>query len=194
MLKIAGIITGLLATMFLVFSWFAGIFDTLTLTRETAGPYYLVYREHRGPYAGMRYILNDVYRYLRGKKLDMHVQSGFGIYYDNPQEVPQDSLRSSAGVVTDSLLKVESPYKSGIYEKTDAVVGRFPIRSFFSYTTGAGKFYDVLQSYLDEHDLGLSGPVLEMYNSSERLLIYVAPIGGTDSPAPRFGTTENDAS
>lgn len=185
MLRIAAIIAGLIIIALLFTSYVAGVFDTVKLSRETTGPYYLVYKEHRGPYVGIRYILNDVYRFVTDSTKH-NVKSGFAIFYDDPSEVAQDSLRSIAGVITDTLVKVSDPYKSGVFEKTEAIVGVFRIRSYFSYVMGTYKFYPALRKYLKKNGLTSSGPVLEIYNSSEKTIKYVGPVNSKESPAPEF--------
>jgi hypothetical protein len=52
----------------LLVSFFAGVFDTVKLSTETAGPYNLIYREFQGPFSGIRFTLNDVFKYVRDKK------------------------------------------------------------------------------------------------------------------------------
>ncbi len=186
MLRITLIISGVVIFALILVSFVAGVFDSVRLSKEMAGPYNLIYREYRGPFSGIRLTLNDVYKYVRDQK-KVRAEAGFGIFYDNPANTPQDSLRSIAGVITDSLIEVNDPYKSGSFRETEAIVGRFPIRSLLSYVMGTGKFYPSLQKFLEENNLELSGPVMEIYNSSEKRIIYIAPVGGKVSPAPEFG-------
>ncbi|NLP02851.1 MAG: GyrI-like domain-containing protein [Fibrobacter sp.] len=185
MARIALIISGVVVIAILLVSFFAGVFDTVKFSTETAGPYNLIYREFQGPFSGIRFTLNDVFKYVRDKK-KIEASRGFGIFYDDPGKTPSDSLRSITGVIVDSVIAVEKPYKSGVFEKTEAVVGRFPIRSFLSYVMGAGKFYSRLQEYLNQNNLKMSGPVLEVYDNGERMIIYIAPVNSEKSPAPEF--------
>ena len=58
------------------------------------------------------------------------------VFYDNPNKVISDSLRSIAGYITDSVLPgVTPPYKTDVFEKTRAVTGVFPILTFMSQFT-----------------------------------------------------------
>ncbi len=186
MLKITGIIAGAVTFAMLVVAFIGGIFDSVEFSVQKSGPYNLIYKENRGPYAGIRIILNDVLKYVVDQK-KIKVLQGFAIFYDDPAKVPADSLRSIAGVITDSLYDVSAPYKSALFPKTEAVVGVFPIRSFLSYTSGTFKFYPQLQKYVSSKKLTLSGPVLEIYDSAKRRIIYVASVDKEKSPVPAFG-------
>jgi hypothetical protein len=168
-----------------VLSFFAGLFDGIKITNQTVGPYYLVYRTHKGSYSGIQFVMGDVYRYMREKK-SMTSENGFVIYYDNPEKIRTDSLRSIAGVITDSSVNVEDPYKSGIFQKTEALVGTFPIRSFMSYSIGVYKFYPALEKKLAQDKYQLSGPVMEIFDLEKRQITYVAPVNQKVSPAPLF--------
>jgi hypothetical protein len=184
---IAAIVTGLM----LFVAFMGGVFDSVTFSIRETGPYNLVYKEHRGPYAGIRITLNDVFKYVV-KQHKGRVKQGFAIFYDDPAVVPSDSLRSIAGVITDTLLKVSAPYKSALFPETKAIVGEFPIRSFLSYTSGTIKFYPQLQKYLSENQYQMSGPVMEIYDTPKRVITYIAPINEGPSPAPQYENGEKE--
>jgi hypothetical protein len=166
-------------------AWYAGMFDRLEMTREPRGPFNLVYREYRGSYRGIRVVMNNVYLYVRDS-LRLSTDRGFAVFYDNPQVGNPDSLRSISGIIVDSTAAVGLPYKSGVFDRTDAVVGRFRLRSFFSYTTGGHKFYSTLQRFLAERKIEQTGPVVEIYDMAERIIFYIAPVQRTTSPLPEF--------
>ncbi len=185
MIKTAVIIASTILLLLGGLFFYAGLFDPIELTREPQGPYALVYREYRGPYNGIRIVMNDVYRYVRDT-LQLPTNTGFSVFYDNPQSGATDTLRSIGGIVTDSLVSVRKPYRSGMFDRTDAVVGRFRIRSFFSYTTGAYKFYSELQRFLSEKKIEQTGPVMETYDMVKRTITFIAPVQRTISPVPPF--------
>jgi len=167
-----------------VFFW-AGMFDKCSITREPRGPYRLIYREYEGSYQGIRFVMNNVFRYVRDT-LQLPATSGFAVFYDNPQTDKPDTLRSISGIIVDSLVPVSPPYKTGKFERTDAVVGQFKIRSFFSYTTGGYKFYAELQQFLKEKNIEQTGPVMEIYDMIQRSIFFIAPVQRTTSPVPEF--------
>ncbi len=185
-MKIFAIIAAVVTSLMLLVAFIGGIFDSVSFSIREAGPYNLVYREHKGPYTGIRIILNDVLQYVVKQK-KARIVNGFAIFYDDPAAVSSDSLRSIGGVIIDSLMEVSAPYKSALFPKTRVIAGEFPIRSFLSYTSGTLKFYPQLQKYLSENQYKLSGPVMEIYDSPGRVITYLAPINEGPSPAPSFG-------
>jgi hypothetical protein len=185
MLRIFWIISIVSISAIIVLSFFSGLFDGVKITNQTVGPYYLVYRTHKGSYSGIQFVMGDVYRYMREKK-SISPQKGFAIYYDDPAKIQPDSLRSIAGVITDSSENVESPYKSGVFQKTEALIGTFPIRSFMSYSIGVYKFYPALEKKVAKDKCHLSGPVIEIYDLEAKKITYIAPVNQMTSPAPLF--------
>ncbi len=184
-MKIFAIIAAAVTLLMLLVAFIGGVFDQVTFSIQETGPYNLIYKEHKGPYTGIRLVLNDVFKYVVKQK-KVRIKQGFAIFYDDPAKVPSDSLRSIGGVITDSLPEVSAPYKTALFPKTKAVVGVFPIRSFLSYTSGTIKFYPQLQNYLSENKLQSSGPVMEIYDSPARTITYVAPVNGGSSQVPPF--------
>jgi hypothetical protein len=81
---------------------------------------------------------------------------------------------------------VEDPYKNGIYQKTEALIGTFPIRSFMSYSIGVYKFYPALEKKLVQDKSQQSGPVMEIFDLGKKQITYVAPVNQKVSPAPSF--------
>ena len=186
MLKLAAIIGTVVIGVTALFFYYAGMFDRVELTRETRGPYQLVYREHHGPYNEVRYVMNTVYRYVRDT-LHLKTGTGFAAFYDDPQEGSDSELRSICGVVVDDSVPASSPYKSGIFRRTDAVIGTVRLRSFFSYAVGGYRFYAHLRQFTEKHKITRAGPVFELYDMSGRTIQYIAPIGKSASPVPEFG-------
>lgn len=175
---IVGIFAPVAAAILLVglaLTYWAGYFDSVHLEERTAGPYHLLYREHRGPYEGIRFVMRDVFLYYR-KLYGKAPERGFGIYYDDAGERQADSLRSIAGCLTDSLLaEPQEPYQSRTMPAHHALVGTFRLRSPFSYMIGVLKFRDALERYVEETGREPRGPVMEIYDLEERVIRYVVP-------------------
>jgi hypothetical protein len=167
------------------FSYYAGVFDAVELTRESCGPFYLIYREYRGPYQGIRFVMNNVYQYVRDS-LHLQTNTGFAVFYDNPGKSDPDSLRSISGIICDSLHSVQPPYRNSVFERTDAVVGEYNLRSFFSYMTGSYKFYPQLHRYIAKKKIKQTGPVIEIYDLAKRSILFIAPVQRSTSPVPPF--------
>jgi DNA gyrase inhibitor GyrI len=158
-----------------VFFWMAGFFDDVKITIEDAGPYNLVFREHTGPYRGIKFVLYDVYRYLKDKK-SIEPERAFAIFYDNPQKVKPENLRSAGGYIIDSLIDITSPYKTQIFNRTTVIKGEFPIKSYMSQFTGPAKFYPRLYNHVKKNKLEISGNIMEIYEVKNKRIIYIVPI------------------
>jgi hypothetical protein len=173
---LAVIITVCLAAFFCL-SYYAGVLDKADVALSVAcGPYNLIYREHKGPYKGVRVALYDVYRYLSEKR-SITPQKGFAIFYDNPRTTKSADLRSIGGYITDSLLaNVAAPYSVRVFQRTPAVVGVFPLRSFMSPMTGPMKFYPAMLALLEKTKRTPDGPVMEIYDVPGRKILYIAPV------------------
>jgi hypothetical protein len=185
MIKLASLIGTIIIGATLLFFFYTGMFDRIELSRESRGPYNLVYREYQGPRSGVRYVMNTVYRYVRDT---LHLESGTGfvIFYDDPLSGIEKGSRCICGVVVDSCPEVAVPYKTGVFRRTEAVVGSVKLRSFFSYTIGGSRFYYRLTKLLAEKNETRTGPVLELYEMKQKRIQYVAPLDGAVAPAPAF--------
>ncbi len=185
MLKVTATISFFVIVALAGVFYYAGMFDTLVVTFEPRGPFKLIYREYRGPYKGTRFVMNAVKRYVNDN-LHLQTDTGFAVFYDNPQSTDPDSLRSIGGIVSDSPGPVQVPYKNGIFKRTDAVVGHFYLRSFFSYSTGSYKFYSKLPRFITEKSVEPTGSVMEIYDRAQRSIWFIVPVGRMKSPVPPF--------
>jgi hypothetical protein len=175
-MRLVGGVLFLLLAAFFIACCYVGVFDEVVMTSGERGPFFLVYREHIGPYREVKFVKAEVARYLAGRHETVPAR-GFARFLDNPQKVQPENLRSTVGYITDSLLSgVTTPYKTDIFPQTRCVSGIFPIRSRLSQFIGALKFYPRLFRYCRREKLKMAGPVLEIYDSSEKRIEYIAPI------------------
>jgi hypothetical protein len=175
-MRIIGIIIVILFAFFLGLSFYAGMFDTVSLEIVEVGPYPVVYRDHKGSYDGVKFALHDVYQFLKTKRMQWTTK-GLCVFYDNPQSVKSQDLRSIAGCITDTMLtNLQAPYKSQIVPKTRAVVGTFKIRSFLSNFSGTDKFYSKKDNFAKKSNCELAGPVMELFDMSAHKIYYLAPV------------------
>lgn len=187
MLKLSLIVIGslvIIATALVSFQ--AGIFDSVHFFEESRGPYNLVYKEYKGSYSAVGYRIKDVFQYVKTKKGIDAVEGGFAVFYDNPQKTKSDSLRSICGVFTDSLISAEVPYKAAVYGKSYCIVGKFPLRSYFSYMSGINKFYPALEKYVKAKKTTVTGPVMEVIDTKNKAIVYIVSVTNTTS-VPAFG-------
>jgi len=180
--SIAGVIVVIAGLVFFQ----AGVFDRVKFFEEQRGPYFLVYKEHTGTYSAVGARIKSVHTHLSETNKSAVVKGGFTIFYDNPIDKDDDSLRSISGVLTDSLMTVDSPYKSDTFGKSYCIIGKYPLRSFFSYSTGIYKIYSSLDKYAKSKNTTITGPVMEIVDTNKKSILYVVPVSAT-AAVPVFG-------
>ncbi len=166
--------TGLLSLLFL-----SGFFHTVEIAEKEAGPYLLVYATHTGDYKETGKIMDDVYQTLKDKH---HVETtrGFGLFFDNPTEVPVEKLRSIAGCIVDGKTEKEvtdlkSGYRVREFPASSAVVAEFPYKNRFSIILGIMKVYPRLALYIKDHSHPQT-PIMELYDQPAETIRYIAPV------------------
>jgi DNA gyrase inhibitor GyrI len=184
MLKIFGIIISIFICIFILISWFGGVFDRVVIKRSTIGPYDAIYRTYQGNYSGFRLLIKNVADYVRKKDAEPFYR-GFAVFYDEPSKKSQDSLRFAAGIILDKKIPVDSPYQYFKFDTMEALTGEYPIRSFFSYVNGFYKFNDALEEFVENTSYKTIRPFFEIYDLKKKTILYVAPLGDI-SPVPPF--------
>jgi len=172
-----GVITLLLIAL-VYFLFQAGFFATVTVEEKNIGPYTLVYEEFIGDYKNTPKIQDKVYyALLNNHKIE--TQKGFGIYYDNPKEVPGDKLRSEIGCILEEkdLARVEElktkQFKIKEFPNTNAIVIEFPFNNQFSILAGIMKVYPKLEAYRKEHNYN-PREVMEIYDVPSKKILYIS--------------------
>lgn len=154
-----------------------GLFASVEAERGRTGAYRLVYKDLTGPYDQVAATMDELYFEL----LDQGVETrrGFGLYFDNPEEVPAAELRSRVGCVVEpeawaALDSVRDQFQVMDYPDVEAVVARFPYRGSASIMFGAMKVYPKLAQALGTRPAG--GPALEVYDLDLRSIFYAMPL------------------
>ncbi len=78
------------------FLGYSGMFTKIVITEKKIGPFTVAYEEHIGPYSKVGDVMNKVTETLE-KEFSMKCDRGIGLYYDDPEKVSQDKLRSDIG-------------------------------------------------------------------------------------------------
>ena len=185
MTKVAVIIAAVVIAATAAVFFYIGLFDRMDFSCASRGPYRLIYREYRGPYRTVPFIVNNVCRYARDT-LRIATATPFALYYDRPRLTGGEMLRSICGVIADSVPPLKPGLRKGTFHTTDAAVGSFRLRGFFSPAIGAHKFYSALPRYLEKKNLRQRGPVMEIYDSKLHRIYFVAPTGTPGDSTPLF--------
>lgn len=159
--------------LFAAFLGYMGVFKTLQVTEQELGPYTYVYERFVGPYKDTGPVFKKVEAALKADGITP--DKAIGIYYDNPEKVAKEKLRSDCGIVLkeSDLAKVpalKKKYPVGTLPKKMSMVVEFPMRNMFSYMLGPIKCYPVLTQYAREkgHKIGV---VYELYLEDKTLFV-----------------------
>jgi len=174
--KTIGIVLAVLLLSCAAFLGYMGIFNSLKVNEQELGPYTYVYERFVGPYKDTGPIFKKVEAALKADGITP--DNAIGIYYDNPEKVAKEKLRSDCGFVLkeQDLSKVpalKKKYTVGTLPKKMSMVVEFPMRNTLSYMLGPIRCYPALVKYAQEkgHKIGV---VYELY--LEDKILYVMEI------------------
>ncbi len=119
-----------------------------------------------GPYDGVGVVIGELLAWT-GKNEVQIVGAPFGVYYDNPEEVPPESTKYevavpvSEGTESDPDAGVEVKPWGGMTVAKTLHVGPYD---------AVGLVYGALMAWVQESDYSIAGPAIEVYfNSPEQV-------------------------
>ena len=146
-----------LTAMLLVLLYFMGVFLPVRFQSKQLGPFYYLYLPHQGPYRDVRQSFQKLTESLTGTPFAEMPRAG--IYYDDPEKIPQTRLRSRVAVLlseTDSAQAKELSQKTelrfGVIPRQKFVTTQFPLRNDLSILLGILKVYPALKEYMKSHN------------------------------------------
>jgi hypothetical protein len=180
--KILGIIVitiAVIAIVCLIVLARYGLFNSVSISEKNVGPYLLVYKTHIGDYKSVGPIIGELNYDLRNN-YSIETTKGFGLYYDNPQEVDKAKLRSVVGCIVEGrsvedLKKVSIKYGAKEYPSSRSVVAEFPYKGKMSILIGIFKVYPKLGSYIKKHKYPQT-PIMELYDQPNKRIEYISSI------------------
>ncbi len=181
-MKVVGIITTIIAVIIIVLLAALsryGLFASVNISEKNIGPYLLVYKKHIGDYKNVGPIMDKLYYDLKDNYA-LETTKGFGLYYDNPQEVNKKSLRSVVGCIVegktiDELKKVGDKYGVREYPSSKSVVAEFPYKGKMSIILGIFKVYPKLSAFIKEKQY-VKTPIMELYDQPNGMIEYIASV------------------
>lgn len=175
---ISVIILGLLLLIVAVLAH-AGLFESVIAVEQETGPYTIVYKEHIGAYHKVKPAMDEVYQGL----LDMGIETyrGAGVYYDNPQHVPEEQLRSEVGSVLedkdlDKVDQIKQVFKVREVPQQQSIVVEFPIRNMLSYMIAPAKVYKEADKIWQEQGYSDYEYAVEIYDVPNKVSTYILPL------------------
>ncbi len=153
---VAVTVLALLATLF----YRLGGYKEVTLTYEEDGPWTVVSRQHFGAYHKIVPIMEEVEVWV--KKNGDPCRFTFGEFLDDPEQVEEDRLKSHTGCVVEKDLAT-TPLPEGYSIRV--LPRRWFVKATFDGAPSIGpmKVYPKAQRFIQEQNLTLDGPIVEMY-------------------------------
>ena len=142
------IVIGLLVFVVLIYLSGEGLFKTVNITEKQMPGYRVVGVQHRGPYENIGDAFERVHALADQHSVPVEM---IGVYFDNPEKVAKDSLRSMAGLIVsveDSAKLADIPELVPlVIPAGNAAVSSFPTDGMVSMIIGAMKSYPKLTQY-----------------------------------------------
>ncbi len=162
-----------------IFSIISGLFSSVRIKEKVMGPFKLVYKEHIGPYKETGKIQDEIYHKLLNEE-NIETYSGFGIYYDDPQNTPQNELRSKSGCILEekdynNIHQLDDNYNFMELEKQKFIYTEFPFKTKLSIILGTFKVYPKIEKHVEEKGYE-KREVMEIYDVPNKNIIYLMPI------------------
>ncbi|MCL2597148.1 MAG: hypothetical protein FWD66_05725 [Paludibacter sp.] len=174
-IKVILIIIAILAVVFIVICSYYGGFKKITFRIENQGGETVVYENVTGDYSQSAKVSDRIYNTLLNDE-KVETTKGFGIYYDNPQEVAKEKLRSEIGCIVENadsatLTRLAEKYQVKTLPQDDFVVTEFPFKGKLSILFGIMKVYPALDKFNKEHGY-IESSITEIYDISNKKITY----------------------
>ncbi|MCX6795389.1 MAG: hypothetical protein NT165_01490 [Candidatus Falkowbacteria bacterium] len=168
---------GVIFFLLLIGAFYYGLFFSIVISEKSVGGETLVYREKIGDYSQSEQTVDDVYSELKNN-FGIECSIGFGVFYDNPQQVAKDKLRSDLGCILPesasnqvSELQDSPNLKMKRNPIVKSIIAEFPYRNKVSYMLGVLMVYPKLTDYLNQHNYQ-PAPSMEIYDHGGHRIEY----------------------
>jgi len=148
------IILLVLVTLLFVYVATQGLFQAVEIEQRSMPGYRVVGIRHLGPYEKIGDAFNQIHQIADDNGVPVNM---IGVYFDNPNEVAEDSLRSLAGVVVSEADSVKLSALPNLTFLTippgNAAVSNFKTGGMISMIIGAMKSYPKLTEYVEQNGI-----------------------------------------
>jgi effector-binding domain-containing protein len=153
--KIIIALAAIAAALTLFWAYYGGFSSPAPVTRVQAGPFYVAYIRHIGPYKKIGDVLKRVKKEIEAAGISDY-RAG-GIFYDKPTVAGDDKCRSDAIAVLKpgqiEKLKDHAVLKIKTLERREYLHTKFPFRGMMSVLAGLMKVYPMYDKYFKENKL-----------------------------------------
>lgn len=149
----------------------------------TIEPFDIAVSRHRGSYSDISETVQTFYDTMI--HYDISIDEGIGIYFDNPETIPEQALRSMAGIIISPeeqaiLQEKTSEYATFSFPQTKVLRVRFPLKSTLSFIIASYRGYPVLYKEVQRRLLDVSVPSFEVYNIPQKEISLFMPLENLD--------------
>jgi DNA gyrase inhibitor GyrI len=175
-MKIALIIILVLpAIVAVVWTWYGGFTPLKFEIRELPGEV-LVYESYQCDYKHTAHIMDQIYHKLL-KEDQIETYRGFGIYYDNPQQVEKSKLRSESGCILENpdeetLNNLKAKYSIKTLPQDKYLVAEFPYKGNLSVFIGILRVYPAFNKHIRNNNIQDEGFIMEIYDVPDKKIQY----------------------
>ena len=164
--------------------WYYGGYHKINISIEEQGGETVVYKEIVGEYKQSGEVMNSIYYNLLNE-YNITTYNGFGIYFDNPQTVAKEKLRSQAGCIIekndiDRLSTLGVDLKTQTLPIKKYIVTEFPYKGKLSIFFSLMNIYPALNKYTQSNGINGDGAVIEIYDIPNKKISYRKEIPQTD--------------
>lgn len=140
----------------LLFAW-AGFFRPVEFNVNDVQKRYAVYAVHKGSYAKSDVTIREVEKFLNSQGIFADVS--FGLYFQNPKDVPTELLTSWVGYVVNDPIETTAPFYL-----LEIPVGKKVVTEFIGHPMiSSFKIYPKLMEYLKLYNYKQDTKIYEFY-------------------------------
>lgn len=143
-----------------IFWWVGGFASAKVESNLMRGPYHYAYLEHSGDYAKLPDKQIEALRVLQAQGV-IH-GAAITLMQNDPRTTAQSMLKAQTGYLVETGISVREPLKLADVPARPVVV----VQLRANPRLAAGKVYAALLKYLEENDMKLKLPTLEIYQNS----------------------------
>ncbi len=159
-----------------------GLFNPISFKNSITGPYYLVYKNHFGCHKNADTSREELLVALKSRGISW--RSYFNLYFDDIRIVGENNCRSMVGVIVDDLgykMITESSLGFGVvtFPQSEVIETTFPYPTFVVPYIAAWRVPSAFDAFLNGQ-FKLTGPVLEIQNSSKEEITFHYPTENID--------------
>ena len=161
-----------------------GYFKPVEIVEKQMGPYYLLYKDHIGPYHKITPSIEEIETWAKQQSIPC-LQS-FGRFHDDPDLVEEERLRSNAGCILSdkegqSVQALNIPFPEG-YRLEKLESGNYLTATFEGAPSiGPIKVYPKARDYATGIGKLIGNPIIEIYTikaDNEMTTEYLFPMVG----------------